>query len=203
MFQIPFLFCLVIFGAQLASSERFQGCYLDDSTSRDLPVAKAMGTSNSVQACVDHCTSRAYKYAGLQGSTCYCGDSFGKYCKVDNAECDTSCAGRSQEKCGSSNKNSVYSTNYLGCWSDSPIRDLENYTQIDSSEATIETCVALCQSRGYRYAGAQYYRQCFCSNSYGMYPEKERSSCSTPCHGNNQQKCGGSWANSVYDALYY
>merc|ERR1712048_1229307 len=45
-----------------------------------------------------------------------------------------------------------------------------------------------------RYAGTQFYKQCFCGNSFGKYG---KAKCSTKCPG-NKGICGGGWANSVY-----
>lgn len=33
---------------------------------------------------------------------------------------------------------------------------------------------------------------------YGLYGKISEDKCKTPCYGNNQQMCGGWWANSVY-----
>merc|ERR1712048_113136 len=61
----------------------------------------------------------------------------------------------------------------------------------DNSAAT---CAARCKKLGYRYAGTQFYKQCFCGNSFGKYG---KAKCSTKCPG-NKGICGGGWANSVY-----
>lgn len=51
---------------------------------------------------------------------------------------------------------------------------------------------------GYKYAGVQYATQCFCGNEFDQYGEVDRSECSATCRGNRNQKCGGTWRNSVY-----
>ncbi|XP_067943054.1 sialate:O-sulfotransferase 2-like [Watersipora subatra] len=178
---------------------KYQGCYFDEALGRDLSDENDLGSTNTVQTCIDLCTYKGYKYAGLQGNMCYCGDSFGKYCKVDDSLCSIICPGNIQQICGGANKNSIYSTNYLGCWQDSRPRDFSHLITLQGIDATLENCVAYCRQQGYQYAGAQYFSQCFCGNRFGMYPELDRSSCNTQCHGNSQQNCGGGWTNSVFD----
>ncbi|XP_067943058.1 uncharacterized protein [Watersipora subatra] len=199
MLKLFALMYILIAGFGFSEGIKYQGCYTDEDVSRDLPDVNSGGNDSDIQKCVDLCTFKAYKYAGLQGNMCYCGDSFGKYCKVDDSLCSIRCPGNDQQNCGGANKNSIYSTNYLGCWKDSPTRDIRSFNSMPNSNATIQNCVALCRQNGYKYAGAQYFSQCFCDNRFGMYPELERSSCSATCRGNPQQKCGGVWANSVFD----
>lgn len=50
---------------------------------------------------------------------------------------------------------------------------------------------------GYRYAGLQYEKECFCGNSgYNSYGSGE--GCNLRCRGNSEQICGGELHNSVY-----
>ncbi len=85
---------------------------------------------------------------------------------------------------------------YLGCFKDNSSRDIAA-RHWSSGSMTVGKCVADCRSRGYRYAGVQYYTHCFCGNSYGRLGRA--SNCTAKCGGNKSQTCGGSWANSVYD----
>ncbi len=90
---------------------------------------------------------------------------------------------------------------YLGCFKDSDPRDLGDY-KISTTSLTIEMCIETCRSKGYRYAGAQYGRECFCGNQYGKYGTSDK--CVTEnynCKGDKSKKCGGVWTNSVYRAL--
>ncbi len=84
---------------------------------------------------------------------------------------------------------------YLGCFKDTSNRDI-SARHWSSASMTVGKCVADCRSRGFRYAGVQYYSHCFCANSYGRYGRA--SNCTTKCSGNKSQTCGGSWANGVY-----
>jgi len=95
----------------------------------------------------------------------------------------------------------VESSNFLGCYKDqgdptgTEGRDL-NGAAFDLDNMTPGQCVSSCGSRGFQYAGTQYGRWCFCGNSYGN--SGSASNCNMPCSGDDNQTCGGSWANSVY-----
>jgi len=87
---------------------------------------------------------------------------------------------------------------YIGCWQDDGNRALPSYLGVTY---TIEQCVQTAQAAGYRYAGLQWFNECWAGDappSARGYAQLPDSSCSTPCDGNTDEKCGGGWANSVY-----
>ena len=86
---------------------------------------------------------------------------------------------------------------YLGCYADRPARDLPG-ASFQAADMTTAGCQAYCRQKGFVYAGTQYGSQCFCGNSFGQYGSLPESSCNTGCSGNVKEKCGGTWANSVY-----
>ena len=57
-------------------------------------------------------------------------------------------------------------------------------------------------SIAFKYAGLQYTSQCFCDDSFGKYNKLEESKCNAKCPKEQQQSCGGTWRNSVYDTDY-
>merc|ERR1712176_493558 len=86
-------------------------------------------------------------------------------------------------------------SNYIGCFIDNEDRDLPDNGEGD--QHGIESCRERCSSEGYKYAGLQYYDECFCGNSYGTYGETAESDCNKSCRVGDGI-CGGSWRNSVY-----
>lgn len=86
---------------------------------------------------------------------------------------------------------------YLGCYIDKPERDLPKAFK-DSNAMTTAACIRHCAAKGYRYAGTQFARQCFCGNSYGRYGRAAAKECNYKCSGNARQNCGGYWRNSIY-----
>lgn len=87
---------------------------------------------------------------------------------------------------------------YLGCFKDQNSRDLTG-SFTSSSNMTSNLCVKTCRDKGFKFAGTQYANQCFCGNSYGK--TGRASNCNMTCSGDKNEKCGGSWANSIYEIL--
>ncbi|KOS16622.1 WSC domain-containing protein 2 [Escovopsis weberi] len=68
-------------------------------------------------------------------------------------------------------------------------------------EMTVPLCLAYCSlgATEYRYAGLEWSRECWCSQSIAGIAEKlNDSSCSYPCEGDNTTICGGALKLSVY-----
>ncbi len=86
---------------------------------------------------------------------------------------------------------------YLGCFADAQSRDLPA-AFMSAGNMTPELCENHCRAEGFSYAGTQYGSQCFCGNSYGRYGQLPAGRCNAACAGNPGDKCGGSWANSLY-----
>ncbi|HCS88969.1 MAG: hypothetical protein N838_18675 [Thiohalocapsa sp. PB-PSB1] len=86
--------------------------------------------------------------------------------------------------------------NYIGCFrdKDNP-RDLSAEVVRDSKMSPT-FCIDKCKSGGFDYAAVQYTDYCFCGDEYGKYGVADN--CDMPCAGNDQEICGGRWANSVY-----
>ncbi|KAF2676831.1 WSC-domain-containing protein, partial [Lentithecium fluviatile CBS 122367] len=87
---------------------------------------------------------------------------------------------------------------YSGCYVDSVgSRALPFQTELEFNNATVEQCTAYCKGNNYRYAGLEYYGQCFCGTSVSASsaPEEE---CNLPCNGDSTQACGGADRVSVY-----
>lgn len=97
--------------------------------------------------------------------------------------------------------------NYIGCYKDTPSRDLPYMHSF--SDNGPDKCDGVCRSRGYSYFGylrkinysdplhrLQFTDQCFCGNKYGTYGLA--SNCDARCPSNSAIACGGTWANSVY-----
>jgi hypothetical protein len=86
----------------------------------------------------------------------------------------------------------------LGCYRDQMTRDLSG-ASFEQWNMTPVACQNSCRNSGYRYAGVQYGHQCFCGKDFGRYGKIGESSCNSDCAGNPKLKCGGTWANSIYD----
>jgi len=86
---------------------------------------------------------------------------------------------------------------YVGCYSDdSRSRELPVDVKMQPSKVTMESCSAACS--GYTYFGLQNHGQCFCGNGPDIGDRRPESECTSQCHANPRQICGGWSRNSVY-----
>jgi hypothetical protein len=78
-----------------------KGCYNDSAAARDLNGASFNEKNMTLDRCYYLCDINNFAFAGLQnGSYCYCGKSFGRYPKVNNAKCNCPCSGNKKTQCG-------------------------------------------------------------------------------------------------------
>jgi hypothetical protein len=82
----------------------------------------------------------------------------------------------------------------LGCFKDA--RGARDMPKQVSDKASPVACVRECRKAGFKFAGIQEGRKCFCANSYGHYGPA--TNCHAVCRGDPYYKCGGTLANMVY-----
>ncbi|KAH8599832.1 hypothetical protein B0O99DRAFT_682314 [Bisporella sp. PMI_857] len=87
--------------------------------------------------------------------------------------------------------------NYLGCFTEANgVRALAAASFPDDTN-TVEKCVAACSP--YLYAGAEYGRECWCANSFGIgSAQVSDSECSMTCSGDQYEYCGAGNRLTVY-----
>ncbi|KAG4439140.1 hypothetical protein IFR05_005377 [Cadophora sp. M221] len=86
---------------------------------------------------------------------------------------------------------------YFGCYSEGLVARALGEAFFPSDENTIERCASACYP--YKYAGAEYGRECWCGNVLkGATKASDSDFCIMPCAGNQQQYCGGIVALNVY-----
>jgi len=214
---------IVIYGAQHAGTGPLDSAYFEGHSVRvpttmyiksiegDAPSFCLNNISNSYQLCMK--TSQKDRYIGksippgvyklfpdlpyFEGIANY----IARMTVVVSDDTINSANNNYNNNYNNNNANNNHSSNYLGCYRDKGDpwgtrgRDL-NGEFISREDMSIEKCISLCSSYGYRYAGLQYSKQCFCGNSYGKYGRA--NNCNMRCSGNYNQTCGGVWANSVY-----
>lgn len=99
---------------------------------------------------------------------------------------------------------------FLGCapeerWTtDGAFRTLSGASE-SSDNMTNERCAAFCAARGYKYAGTEWRRECWCGNSVA--PTRQPlatlaglATCDYKCTGDQTQICGGDAWLSLYEA---
>ena len=93
------------------------------------------------------------------------------------------------------------------CVAHSPNRVLSAYSQ-SSTSMTPTSCIQICESLGYSYAGVEDSSECHCDNSFSNGPPTvaPRSECSMPCSGDPSQTCGAGhrlfWYSNSANAPY-
>ena len=161
------------------------GCYTDDTTSRTLPyIASPAGGSPALTnaLCQSTCQSLGYVLAGTEYSgECYCGNYISSTANPATTGCDMACYGDAAEKCGGSNRLTVYGFDgaeavvapvpkskesvdgyaYQGCYVDSRDARVLNSASLANDKLTLEVCAAFCAEGGFKVFGAEYGRECW------------------------------------------
>lgn len=145
------------------------------------------------------------------------------------SDCNMACAGNVSEFCGGPNRLTVYNYTgtdlppppaggggvvaggitaiatdlpkpwaYVGCFVDGAFGRVLT-TEIDSTNLTMEACVATCDSQNFTIAAGEFSTQCFCGNELiDGATAAAPSDCNMACGGNSTQACGAGNRLSVY-----
>eukprot|EP00028_Trichosphaerium_sp_Am-I-7-wt_P002648 CAMPEP_0168528288 /NCGR_PEP_ID=MMETSP0405-20121227/13160_1 /TAXON_ID=498012 /ORGANISM="Trichosphaerium sp, Strain Am-I-7 wt" /LENGTH=230 /DNA_ID=CAMNT_0008551665 /DNA_START=240 /DNA_END=929 /DNA_ORIENTATION=+ len=96
--------------AEINAISNYIGCY-KDTPQRDLNGTSTKSGKMTPGQCLFYCKENDYEYAGLQDeSYCFCGDSYGRYGKLQQDSCDTPCSGNSELQCGGVWANTIFQT---------------------------------------------------------------------------------------------
>lgn len=197
------------------------GCFVDGS--RPLPIANGSSSANTPQVCASNCRALDYKYSGTEyGQECWCGEYLPDT-PAPSSDCSMACTGDKTQNCGAGNRLSVvvdsnwqqtffarssYSSwNLMSCYIDSTGTRLlpkSVSTPGGAKNMTIANCLDSCRSGGFIFCGAEYYGECYGSNtapantSIASGSEPLAMGCDLPCYGNSTESCGGSGKIIVY-----
>ncbi|KAF6029937.1 hypothetical protein EB796_011767 [Bugula neritina] len=106
-------------------------------------------------------------------------------------------------RCGAQGKNSVYRTNFLGCYiEDTYVKTFDHFAHLPSYDVTPTDCITKCRKDGFLLAGIRNGQDCYCGNEFNRYGEAPVDECNLPCSGNPQVTCGGILRNSVYNTQF-
>ena len=86
---------------------------------------------------------------------------------------------------------------YSGCYVESAKARALSLDMYTANSLTGQKCAQYCNSKGYRIAGTEYAKQCFCGNE--LPAETATSGCDMACRGNAKEACGGRGRLSVYE----
>ena len=151
--------------------------------------------------------------------------------KLAATKCNLVCKGNAKQICGGSGSISLYNNTlytprilplvqvpnqpavqyvYKGCYSEGSGGRALGATSgtnggaytLDTLTNSLETCAALCYSKGYSWMGAEYGSQCYCNNNGivngGTWSSGGDNDCSMACKGNGTENCGNSGKLQAY-----
>ncbi|EFQ30848.1 WSC domain-containing protein [Colletotrichum graminicola M1.001] len=90
---------------------------------------------------------------------------------------------------------------HLGCFKDSPVRTLDcDPSKYFAGSMSNEKCISHCAAQGFRLAGTEYGKECWCGNAFQLAERIPEQQCNEVCDGRSTDICGGDWAVTVYSA---
>ncbi|WWC86171.1 uncharacterized protein L201_001044 [Kwoniella dendrophila CBS 6074] len=90
----------------------------------------------------------------------------------------------------------------LGCAIDSENRLLTGSSKTGFTGMTIDKCLSYCEDAGFRYAGAEYGDECYCSNALPAGIQYQNDwNCNVVCDGNSTEACGGGYALELFELV--
>lgn len=198
-----------LLGTNLPTAWSYHGCWTDYGR-RKLAGNSYVDSKNMTQEnCVAFCQNNTYAYAGIEyGEECYCGNVIGAGSELKNdTECDFKCPGTPDENCGAGNRLNVFlngglldyvvtdpgppGTKYLGCLTDDVYARALSVFQASEDEMTVARCTSSCKTAGYKLAGVEYSRECFCGDSMENNATMTDEGCDMNCAGDDMEFCGG------------
>nr|XP_036577282.1 copper radical oxidase (WSC domain-containing protein) [Colletotrichum truncatum]KAF6784221.1 copper radical oxidase (WSC domain-containing protein) [Colletotrichum truncatum] len=163
----------------------------------------------TVEGCLDACEAQGYSLAGLEWSQeCFCGNTMiGQNRPIADTNCNNPCKGNPSQLCGGSAAMNLYvRDNYAFTMGPAAVLQSANgwntpvcmkdpdanfrllpgkpNPEVDPKSMTVQKCVAACGAAGYSFAGLEYGRECYCSNTAPSTSAiAPNSDCDNPCLG--------------------
>ncbi|CAG8950885.1 hypothetical protein HYFRA_00003102 [Hymenoscyphus fraxineus] len=206
-----------------AAPYNYLGCYTEGSGVR------ALGAFNSVNyttMTIELCASLAlptYTLFGIEfGGECWAANVLGNGASLaPESECSFGCAGNSTEKCGGSDRLSIYSTksttppappahiltagpySRIGCYTEgNGTRALSGATKVDYSATTVESCATFCNAEGWAVMGVEYGGECYCGTPTSFAASGSAlvadADCNMLCAGSPSEYCGAGNRLDIY-----
>ena len=91
---------------------------------------------------------------------------------------------------------------YKGCFNERPSM-LKEFKVLLGEDITPRECFDLAKENKHRYVALTYGSKCYSNDAYGQYGKIDDKNCNMVCSANDEVKCGGNYANSVYDVKDY
>lgn len=196
----------------------YAGCYTDTPASRGLSLAGYNDDAMTEAKCIQYCDQKGYSHAATEYSReCYCGyDIQSPSTLAADSDCNYACGGDANQACGGSGYMTVFTNGQsapaenpgpdgwqsLGCYTDSvSSRTLSNFYPPSDGITFVYSCTTICSQNGFKYAGVEYGRECYCGNDILAPGAPASSGCDMACTGNSHELCGGANRMNLYQAV--
>ncbi|WVR06724.1 hypothetical protein IAU60_003756 [Kwoniella sp. DSM 27419] len=195
-------------------------CVAEGTSGRALASASWADSSMTVGKCLSFCQDKGWQYAGVEyGRECYCGDSLQNGASLDRSSdsCNMVCAGDNTQRCGGGNGLQLYNNPslaldltvsntdfaYQGCVVEVGGRALQGASKF-GDDMSVDVCTEFCGASGFKYAGVEYGRECYCGNEFsnGASALDLSTQCTMTC-ASGTGICGGPNAISLYASKSY
>jgi hypothetical protein len=94
----------------------YDGCFVDNPNARIVQYVQPDNQQLTVASCIATCAGLSYTVAAMEwGVQCFCGNMIvnAGSLAANQADCSMACAGNAAQKCGASNRMSIYHTGQL------------------------------------------------------------------------------------------
>ncbi|XP_025423118.1 uncharacterized protein LOC112692604 isoform X2 [Sipha flava] len=190
----------------------YLGCFEESQSNRMFSNSRSL-SKNTPELCSTICYKLGYTYSGvtyIEG--CFCGNqppAESLFPKVEDKQCNTKCAGDTNQYCGGGWRMGVFSTGlydfsiegrYLGCFvMQENILSNFKFELIDTNSPS--KCSTLCNNAGYQFSGVIGIN-CLCGRQIpGRDQRVGDTDCDTPCIGDSSNTCGGEDRIQIYDLM--
>ncbi|KAK8865867.1 hypothetical protein IAR55_001015 [Kwoniella newhampshirensis] len=89
----------------------------------------------------------------------------------------------------------------LGCAIDHTPRILSGYSALSQYQMTIDSCLTVCEDKGFAFAGVEFGDECYCGQSLPDNITYSDTACNVNCDGDASETCGGSWALELFELV--
>ncbi|KAK6086342.1 copper radical oxidase [Seiridium cupressi] len=183
-------------------------CYSEPSGGRAIELKSTSSDAMTTEYCASFCSD--YKYFGTEYSEqCFCGNQISSGSNPTTG-CTMTCKGNSSEICGDGGKLSLYINKdyvapsvatisgwaYQGCHTEGSGERLLQEKSSTDDNMTPQKCADACS--GYRYAGIEYGRECWCGDTLHGGTYAADSDCSFLCPGDQHSFCGAGNRLTLY-----
>ncbi|KAB5591986.1 fungistatic metabolite [Ceratobasidium theobromae] len=177
-------------------------CITEPSTGRALVGNSFISQGMTLDMCIDVCDQTGFSYAGAEyANECYCSNTIstanGGGVEVSASECNMSCAGNAQQKCGAGYRLTLY-TKTAAANNPLPSGWVENFCTVDQSSRVLSEFSVTSSSMTPAYSGVENGNECWCGNTVNQAFATKVGDCKTPCAGDSTQYCGAGWRLMVY-----